>query len=317
MFLKLNSLQKQVDILMIAHYNATYNEMNNLHHENIAEAAVADNIADLNQDNPERGLSQTHKDKDSFVLKDVREDIKSIKKESNTSEDIGSEEQFGSAEDKSKQEFANKKVYLTFDDGPSKYTDDILDILSEYNVKATFFVIGKTDDSSKEMYQRIVEEGHTLGMHSYSHDYKYIYKSLEDFDKDFTKVRDLLYDTTGYLPTLYRFPGGSSNNVSDVDISSFIQYLNDSSVTYFDWNVVSGDATGKDLTQNALYNNVINGVKKHNTSVVLMHDTDVKVNSVKSLKRILDTLIEEGAVILPLDENVTPIQQVKSSSFEQ
>ncbi|WMJ88034.1 polysaccharide deacetylase family protein [Anaerocolumna sp. MB42-C2] len=212
------------------------------------------------------------------------------------------------------KDFDKKTVYITFDDGPSKYTDDILKILTDYNVKATFFVIGKADEHSKKMYKEILKEGHSLGMHSYSHDYNKIYKSAEDFDKDFTKIRDLLYDTTGYFSSIYRFPGGSSSSVMKEDVSVFIKYLNQKSVVYFDWNVVSGDATGMDYTPKQLYNNVINGIKLHNRSIVLMHDTDMKENSVKSLKMILKTLTEQRVKILPLNENVTPIQQVKLNS---
>ncbi len=221
------------------------------------------------------------------------------------------------SEKKEYKNFDKKTVYLTFDDGPSKYTEDILEVLDDYKVKATFFVIGKTDSHSKEMYKKIVDEGHTLGMHSYSHDYKKIYNSVEDFDKDFTKLRDLLYDTTGYLSSIYRFPGGSSNSVMKEDVSVFINYLNRKSVVYFDWNVVSSDATGVDYTAKQLYQNVINGIKIHNNSIVLMHDTDEKENTVKSLKLILKTLTEQGVEILPLNEEVTPIQQVKVGSIEQ
>lgn len=211
---------------------------------------------------------------------------------------------------------SGKEIYLTFDDGPSIFTDKILDILGKYNVKATFFVIGKTDKESKRLYQRIVDEGHTLGMHSFSHDYKKIYNSLEDFQKDFTKIRNLLYDTTGYFPTIYRFPGGSGNNVSREDMSVFIEYLNKESVVYYDWNVINGDATGEKLTAAESYDNVLSGVKLHNRSIVLMHDTDKKESTINSLDNILKTLTENDAKLLSLNDDVIPIQQVSNSSKE-
>jgi len=312
MFFKVNSLQKQIDILMIDRYGVTYNNMSNKHHNSIAHAAITDNSiieADVEQNDYDDTLDQTLEEASSSDQ--TKEDEIVIEEDISKQEEVLSQE-----DDKEHQKFSTKKVYLTFDDGPSKYTSEILDILAEYNVKATFFVIGKTDENSKKMYQRIVDEGHTLGMHSYSHLYSGIYKSLEDFDKDFTKLRDLLYDTTGYLPSIYRFPGGSSNDISSEDISLFIKYLNDKSVIYYDWNVISGDATGKELTQKELYQNVITGIGLHKASIVLMHDTDTKENTVKSLKKILQTLTKEGATILPLDKSVTPIQQVKASSFE-
>ena len=162
------------------------------------------------------------------------------------------------------------KVYLTFDDGPSDNTAAILDTLAKYNVKATFFVVGKTDDQSKEMYQRIVNEGHTLGMHSYSHKYSVVYDSLDAFETDFNQLQSYLYDITGQECRLYRFPGGSSNQVSNTDMSEFIRFLNEEGVTYFDWNVSSGDATSQAYTADELLNNVLTDVPKYKTSVVLM-----------------------------------------------
>ena len=108
----------------------------------------------------------------------------------------------------------DKRIYLTFDDGPSRNTDKILDILKEYDVKATFFVVGKTDEESVRAYQRIVAEGHTLAMHSYSHKYSEIYASKESFEQDLRQLQEYLYQITGVWPRFYRFPGGSSNTVS-------------------------------------------------------------------------------------------------------
>lgn len=212
--------------------------------------------------------------------------------------------------------YSGKKVYLTFDDGPSIYSNKILDILAQYNVKATFFVTGKKDQDSKKIYQRIVNEGHTLGMHSYSHVYKQIYKSEEDFDKDFTKLWKLLYDTTGYKPTIYRFPGGSSNQVNDHGMDDFIRYLRNKSIYYYDWNVVSGDATGIEYTKDQLIDNVLKGVAIKGTSIVLMHDVRTKGLTVDSLPELLEALISGGAEILPLDEDVPPIQQIKADSIK-
>ena len=102
-------------------------------------------------------------------------------------------------------EGTGRKVYLTFDDGPGRNTEKILDILKEKGVKATFFVTGKTDDFSKEMYKRIVEEGHTLGMHSYSHVYDEIYSSETAFERDLDKIYDYLYEVTREHSKYYRF----------------------------------------------------------------------------------------------------------------
>lgn len=212
--------------------------------------------------------------------------------------------------------FAGKKVYLTFDDGPSIYTDDILDILKEYGVKATFFVVGKTDSFSKAMYKRIVDEGHTLGMHSYSHKYDIIYNSVEDFDKDFTKLWNLLYDTTGLEPKIYRFPGGSANKVNKKGMDEFIKYLNEKSIVYYDWNVLNGDATNIKYTDEQLINNVLKGVEAKKTSIVLLHDAASKEATVRTLPALLEELLVEGAELYPLDPSVKPIQMIKADSVK-
>ena len=116
-------------------------------------------------------------------------------------------------------------VYLTFDDGPSDRTAEILDILAEYDVKATFFVTGREDEQSQALYRRIVDEGHTLGMHSYSNKYSEIYQSEDAFAEDYRKLRDYLKEVTGVDCRYYRFPGGSSNQISNVSMGCLIQYL--------------------------------------------------------------------------------------------
>ena len=208
------------------------------------------------------------------------------------------------------------KVYLTFDDGPSDNTAAILDTLAKYNVKATFFVVGKQDDESKAMYQRIVNEGHTLGMHSYSHKYSVIYDSLDAFETDFNEIQSYLYDVTGRECRLYRFPGGSSNQVSNTDMTEFIKFLNEEQVTYFDWNVSSGDATSQAYTADELVNNVMSDVVKYKTSVVLMHDSNTKGTTVEALGPMIEALQGMGAQILPIDDNTTLVQHVKAESVE-
>lgn len=209
-----------------------------------------------------------------------------------------------------------KKVYLTFDDGPSTGTEEILAILREYNVKATFFVVGKEDDYSMEMYKKIVEEGHTLGMHSYSHQYSTIYQSVEEFSKDIERLEKLLKKATGEDVKLFRFPGGSSNLVSNIGMQEFIKYLNAQGITYFDWNVSSGDATSKSLEPEALVQNVVQDVGIYKNSVVLMHDAADKPNTVEALPMLLEELQKMDADILPITEDVKPIQHIKADELE-
>ena len=208
------------------------------------------------------------------------------------------------------------KVYLTFDDGPGPYTDELLDVLAEYDIKATFFVIGRKDEHSLDMYRRIVDEGHTLAMHSYTHQYGTIYSSVEEFDKDFKKLSDLLYKTTGMRVKIFRFPGGSSNTTSRLPMTDFIAYLNENDIVYYDWNVTNGDATGKKLTANQMVDMVMTGVRKNNNSTVLMHDFISNNTTVKSLPSLIEKLQKENYVMLPITKYTKPVQHIKAEIVE-
>lgn len=206
---------------------------------------------------------------------------------------------------------SERQVYLTFDDGPSSNTDQILDILKEYDVKATFFVVGKTDERSVKAYQRIVDEGHTLAMHSYSHKYDEIYESKEAFAKDLNSLQEYLYETTGVWPRIYRFPGGSSNTVSKVDMQELIEYLTDIGITYFDWNVASGDAVSRTLPADTIVDNCLSGIEKQKESVILMHDASNKGTTVEALPRIIEAIQERGDTgILPITDETVPVQHI-------
>ena len=205
-----------------------------------------------------------------------------------------------------------RKVYLTFDDGPSSNTDAILDILKQYDVKATFFVTGKPQEKYRAMYQRIVAEGHTLGMHSYSHKYDEIYASEKAFEEDLSKLQDFLYDTTGVWPHFYRFPGGSSNQVSTVDMSELAAYMQQQDIYYLDWNVASGDATNKKVKAQTLVDNVLTGVGKHQTAVVLLHDAANKNATVEALPAIIEGIqAMEDTVLLPVSDEMEFVQHLK------
>ena len=203
----------------------------------------------------------------------------------------------------------DKRVYLTFDDGPSRNTNRILDILKEYDVKATFFVLGKTDEESVKAYQRIVEEGHTLAMHSYSHKYGEIYASKESFIKDLEKLQEYLYQITGVWPRFYRFPGGSSNTVSEVDMHELTGYLNENGITYFDWNISSGDAGGGQLSVNRIVHNCVSGIDMNNQCMILLHDASDKNTTVEALPTIIEQIRDRGdAVFLPITDETVPVQ---------
>lgn len=204
-----------------------------------------------------------------------------------------------------------RKVYLTFDDGPSENTDEILDILDEYGVKATFFVVGK--EGYTEEYQRIVEEGHSLGMHSFSHKYREIYQSVDAYGEDMNKLHDFLYEVTGEECKIARFPGGSSNTISKVDMQELIMYLTEQGITYYDWNVSSGDAASSFVSASQIENNVLNNVWKYDSVMILMHDSSAKDTTVEALPNIIEKILEsENTVLLPISEDTIPIQHIEA-----
>lgn len=209
------------------------------------------------------------------------------------------------------EEQARHKVYLTFDDGPSMYTEDILDILDRYDVKATFFVLGREDEKSKERLKDIVNRGHTLGMHSYSHKYSEVYRSVEDFAEDFNRLRDFLYDATGVLSKCYRFPGGSSNTVSKVDMQEFIQFLENNDTRFYDWNASSGDGGSKLLDVQTLTANSLAGIETRDSTIILFHDSADKRTTVEALPIIIENILAmEDTEILPITEDTELIQHI-------
>lgn len=200
-----------------------------------------------------------------------------------------------------------KRAYLTFDDGPSDQTGEILDILKEYDVKATFFVIGR-NERYYPMYKRIVEEGHTLAIHSYSHEYSTIYASYDNFVNDVEELRKLLYDVTGVDCRYYRFPGGSSNRVTQVPVNDLIDYLDSAGLTYFDWNALNNDAVIAGQTPDQLVKNILKDALNYDDTIILMHDLDCCHETVESLPSLIEQLEEHGYEILPIDGDAPHIQ---------
>ena len=177
-----------------------------------------------------------------------------------------------------------KVIYLTFDDGPGPYTQQLLDVLDSYGVKATFFV---TNRGYGEMMKEIVNRGHSIGIHTMSHKYEVIYSSPEAYFDDLLGMQDVIYRNTGVKTTLMRFPGGSSNTVSAhscVGLMSILtRAVQDAGFQYFDWNVDSNDAGGAKKAQ-TVFDNVTEGVSHNRVSVVLQHDIhDFSVDAVEDI----------------------------------
>ena len=194
-----------------------------------------------------------------------------------------------------------KVVYLTFDDGPASYTEEILKVLDKYNVKATFFVTNQFSNY-QSLIKTAYEKGHTIAVHTYSHNYKKIYSSVESYLEDFDNINYVIYEQTGEYSKIFRFPGGSSNTISKFNkgiVSEIAKKTNELGYYYFDWNVDSMDTS--ETNPDEIFNNVKNGMIDNEYSVVLMHD--IKKPNIESVDKIISQGLEKGYTFLPLDEN--------------
>ena len=256
----------------------------------------------------EKQIETITKVSDSGVVKAQEKEVKTTKapKKASTAEPTI----------KPTDDTTTKKVYLTFDDGPGSQTGKILDILKKNHVKATFFVTGKEDASSKKIYQRIVKEGHTLAMHSYSHIQDVIYDSKEAFEKDLKQINRCLYEATGVHTKFYRFPGGSSTQNTSLSIQNFIDVLKKNHYLYLDWNVLSPDINNANATKEQVVTGVMQGVDAYDTAVVLMYDVADKPMTVKALPSIIKQIKAKNYELLPVDESMILIQHNNGNQEE-
>ena len=189
-------------------------------------------------------------------------------------------------------------IYLTFDDGPSdKVTPQVLDILKDNGIKATFFICAY-DEKTKPMLQREFDEGHTVAIHGYTHDYNIAYASPEAYMENIKKVDDMLQADFGYKAFTTRFLGGSSNTVSEKYctgiMSELVEMVPAAGYQYMDWNVTSLDANGNNIDSEKIYNSIIEGLNPSKPNVVLMHDTNQKQTTVDQLQDLIDYGKENG-----------------------
>ena len=198
-------------------------------------------------------------------------------------------------------------LYLTFDDGPSKNTSAVLDILDRYGIKATFFVVPNESENCAERLREIHDRGHTIGVHSKTHDYQVIYKNVESYLNDFAAAYEMVYQATGEYPTLFRFPGGSVNSYNRDTYTEIIQEMERRGFVYFDWNVSAEDAQNG-ITADEVYQNVLYTLGSKKNGVILMHDSNARDTTVEALPRIIETLQGKGFHFDRLSNNVHPIQ---------
>lgn len=195
-----------------------------------------------------------------------------------------------------------KVVYLTLDDGPSKNTQAVLDILDKYNAKATFFVTGAMPEY-KDMIKKAYDKGHTIGMHTYSHDYAKVYASVDAYFQDLDQIGQLVKEEIGYVPCFIRFPGGSSNTISASYtkgiMTTLTQKVQARGYQYYDWNGSSGDGAVRTTEQL-----VDQATSFHDNNIILLsHDSETKDTTVEALPKIIEYYQSQGYVFKALDLN--------------
>ncbi len=204
-----------------------------------------------------------------------------------------------------------KIVYLTFDDGPCSTTPKLLDVLDKYQVKATFFVTAQfmSEDDLVEQIKNISDRGHRVAVHSYSHDYKQIYSSVDAFMADYNKMDQLIQKATGTPSKIFRFPGGSNTGYNEAIRTDLIRRVKDEGLIYYDWNAYDGDCDGykgDDLIKRAVKESTYT-----KRSILLMHNIPGKDTVIESLPEIIRQLKEAGYSFELIDENTDPIQFAK------
>lgn len=213
------------------------------------------------------------------------------------------------AESKTTTSNGKSIAYLTFDDGPSSITNSVLDILKKYNVKATFFVIN-SGSYNKTTLQREVNEGHTIGLHAYDHNYAIAYKDDNSYLDGIDKLRAKVKADTGFDSHYIRFPGGSSNTISKRYSKGIMSRITKTAkqrgYKYYDWNVDDDDA-GRARTADDCYNNVVKELRPNRSNIVLMHDFGTNKKILEALPRIIEYCQKNGYTMLPIDDNTPEI----------
>ncbi|MFO7907913.1 MAG: polysaccharide deacetylase family protein [Pirellulaceae bacterium] len=212
-----------------------------------------------------------------------------------------------------------KAVYLTFDDGPSKVTLKILDVLKEHDMPATFFVCGNVTEFGRKAYKRILDEGHALGNHTFSHRYETIYASPEAFEQDVVRLDNLFCKFTETRPRLLRFPGGSNNGIAKTAngasmMPELVKRMTRQGYRHCDWNVDSKDYAANAGDADAIVKTVVEGVGKHDEAIVLMHDSYLRAATAKALPEIIRKVRARGYVFKTLSQESFNVQFLKSES---
>lgn len=301
LFCKMNSMHKEIRNLQAAFDNkdkVSDNKGNNVSQEETP--GISDNTGTPNKaDNPTKPDDGSYKEQTKPEETTSKDEPQTTEAETKDLSPTGQKQMVEKALAEGR-----KVVYLTFDDGPCGNTGNLLDALDAAGVKATFFINGHT--GYEDQLKRMVEGGHTLAMHTYTHEYEHVYRNLDTFGEEITTLRQYIYEVTGLDTNIFRFPGGSSNSKAVLPISEYIAYLEKNNLVYYDWNVSSGDGS-EGLTADQVYGNVMSGIERQDVSVVLMHDSVNKLSTYEAIPRIIESLQAIDALILPIAYDTTPV----------
>ncbi|GAB6167570.1 polysaccharide deacetylase family protein [Clostridium carnis] len=209
-----------------------------------------------------------------------------------------------------KNNISNKKeIYLTFDDGPSyEITGKVLDILKENEVKATFFLIGNQIKDKEEIVKRINEEGHSIGLHTFTHKYKCIYCNEDTFIEEMIECQNEINKVVGVSPNIIRFPGGSYKHLN----KCYLEKLHNNNFKVYDWNLDNTDGLNPKLSPYKLYRKAINAGDGLQRIILLMHCTDMHKNTCEALPKIIEYYKSQGYEFKTINEN-TPEMYFKIS----
>lgn len=205
-----------------------------------------------------------------------------------------------------------KVIYLTIDDGPTTGTPKILDILDEYNAKATWFVTGQYMEGSalEDMLKQIHDRGHAIGVHTFSHKYDAIYSSVDAYMEDYNKMNTIIVNAVGESSDLFRFPGGSNAGYNKKIRTELLNRVKSEGLVYYDWNAFTGDTEGKSKSE--MVSKAVKECGYNNKAILLMHDVPGKDAVVEALPEILSQLQAKGYEFRALDKDVVPIQFEKA-----
>lgn len=202
-----------------------------------------------------------------------------------------------------------KTIYLTFDDGPAgKVTSDILDILKEKDVKGTFFLIGELVIDNSDLVKRMHDEGHSLGLHTFTHERHLVYKNNNSFLEENLKTQKAIESIIGKKVFILRFPFGSNNSTYTLT-NSMVNMLHENGFKIYDWTVDSTDGLSPNLAPNSIFKK---SISKDDNIVLLMHCGYINKNSAKSLPSIIDYFKNEGYSFKVIDESTPEIYKLKN-----